>query len=60
MKTVTVATMSLERVTKGAVLYKNRSPEDGEPITNLYLRKSGLSEPYPTTIHVTVEVNGES
>ncbi len=53
------ATMNLDRVTKGAVLYKNIKQNVIEAITNLYLRKSGLDPaPYPEVIHVTVEIEG--
>ena len=50
------ATMQLERVTKGAVLYKNVKTATNEATTNIYLRKSGLTEPYPETIHVTIDL----
>lgn len=53
--TISKATMTMERQTKGAVLYNN--VKDGGAITNLYLRKDGLTEPYPGSIEVTVAVD---
>ena len=54
MSTIATAHMVLDRSTKGAVLYKNTSTADGQPVTTLYLRKSGLVEPYPGEIVVTI------
>ncbi len=54
MSTIATARLVLERATKGAVLYKNANTDDGQPITTLYLRKSGLTEPYPAEIVVTI------
>ena len=48
------AVMHLQRVTKGAVLYKNEKEGDGEALTTVYLRKSALTEPYPTTITIVL------
>lgn len=48
--------MRLDRITKGAVLYKNVREGQPEAMTNLYLRKSGLTEPYPEIIHITIEI----
>ncbi len=55
MSRVATVTMVLERSTKGAVLYKNINESEGQPVTTIYLRKSGLVEPYPGEITVTIE-----
>ncbi len=52
-------TLSLTRATKGAVLYNNVRKGDDEAVTNIYLRKVGLDEPFPATITMTIEVKGE-
>lgn len=52
-----VCKMKLERLTKGAALYKN--PIDGQAVTNLYLRKDGLPTPIPETIKVLIELEDE-
>ncbi len=54
MSTIKSATMVMVRSTKGAVLYKNVNEGEGQPITTIYLRKSGLTEPYPGEITVTI------
>ncbi len=54
MKTISSAKLSMDRTTKGAVLYKNQSTAEGVAVTSIYLRKSGLSAPYPSEITVTV------
>ena len=56
MKTISTSEMKLDRETKGAVLYKAIETAPNEAITNLYLRKSGLTAPYPEVIHVQVQV----
>ncbi len=58
MKTIQQSDMKLDRVTKGAVLYKAMDMEDNpaSAITSIYLRKSGLTEPYPTEITLRVQV----
>ena len=55
MSQVTQAKMLLDRTTKGALLYKNASDADGQAITTIYFRKSGLVEPYPGELTITVE-----
>ncbi len=54
MSTIATAHMVMDRSTKGAVLYKNTNVSEGQPITTIYFRKSGLVEPYPGEIVVTV------
>ncbi len=54
MSTIATARLTMERSTKGAVLYKNTSTAEGQPITTIYLRKDGLVEPYPGEIVVTI------
>ncbi len=56
MKTISISEMKLDRITKGAVLYKAIETAPNRSITNLYLRKVGLEEPYPTTIHVRIQM----
>lgn len=51
--------MTLVRETKGAVLYENTLKAPGEAVTNLYLRKSGLTAPYPQVIHIALDVEEE-
>ena len=49
------ATMKLERITKGAVLYK--SDVVGiidKALTSIYLRQQGLDRPFPPGITVTI------
>lgn len=50
-------TMRLERLTKGAALYKNE--REGEAVTNIYLRKDGLPTPPPETIEIRIQDAGE-
>ncbi|KKN65468.1 hypothetical protein LCGC14_0481880 [marine sediment metagenome] len=58
MKTISKALMTMTRQTKGAVVYDNVKPNNGgQAITTLYLRKDGLTEPYPGSIEVTVAVD---
>lgn len=46
----------LKKETKGAVLYEVQNGNGGM-ITSIYLRKQGFpTNSYPSTIHVTVEV----
>lgn len=52
---IATATMNLTRETKGAVLYHNEDEGSSEAVTNLYLRKSGLTKPYPEVLIVTIE-----
>jgi len=52
MSTICIATMTMDRTTKGAVLYKN--VKQGQAVTNLYLRKDGLAQPFPGEITLTV------
>lgn len=54
MSTITTATLIMDRATKGAVLYKNVKEGEGQAITTIYFRKSGLTPPYPGEITVTV------
>jgi len=58
MRTIASAMMSLDKVTKGAVRYadKDADADNGSPITVIYLRKSGLTEPYPTEIELKIKV----
>ncbi len=56
MKTIQQSDMKLDRVTKGAVLYKVVEENPASAITSIYLRKSGLTEPYPTVITLRVQV----
>ncbi len=59
MRTVSKATLTMDRSTKGAVLYKNAKEGEGQAITTVYLRKSGLVEPYPGSIEMTITVDDE-
>ncbi len=56
MKTISTALLTMEKTTPGAVMYKNVKVGVGQAITNLYLRKDGLTEPFPGSITVTVSV----
>lgn len=56
MNVISTATLALERATPGAVLYKNKVEGEDEAITTVYLRKSGLSEPFPSTIEIAITV----
>ncbi len=58
MNTIGTAVMKLDRVTKGAVLYKVAPADEvkRQALTSIYLRKVGLSEPFPATITITVTV----
>jgi len=53
-KNIGGAVMRLERATPGALLYKNTRKGEGECLTTIYLRKSGLTEPFPTSITIVV------
>ncbi len=59
MPVITRQTLSLERQTKGAVLYTTKNNADGLPpslVTSIYLRKTGFpSTTYPALISVSVE-----
>ncbi len=55
MSTVTKTKLVLEKTTKGALLYKNVNEQDGQAITTIYFRKSGIVEPYPGELTITVE-----
>ncbi len=62
MKTIDTVTMTPDRITKGAVLYKDlvrTSGMEGQALTSLYLRKDGLPTPFPPKITVTVTVDDE-
>ena len=54
MSTIAMATLVMDRTTKGAVLYRNVREGEGQAITTIYFRKSGLTPPYPGEITVTV------
>ncbi len=55
MSTIATAILHLDKVTKGAVLYKVGEAASVSPaITSIYLRKDGLTEPYPTSIVMTI------
>ncbi len=54
MSVVTSAKLTMTRQTKGAVLYDNVKTNSGQAVTNLYLRKDGLTEPFPGEIEVTI------
>jgi len=58
MKTIASAMMRLDKITKGAIRYSDMDTEEDSPITVIYLRKSGLKEPYPTEIELLVKVQG--
>ena len=59
MPTVNRQTLTMERQTKGAVLYSTKNGPDGLPptlTTSIYLRKTGFPNgKYPGTITVTIE-----
>ena len=61
MTTINRQTLSLERQTKGAVLYSTKNSSDGLPptlTTSIYLRKTGFpTTNYPALITVTVETD---
>ncbi len=58
MKTLSKATMTMTKRTPGAVVYTNvKTNNGGQCLTTLYLRKDGLTEPYPGSIEVTVAVD---
>ena len=59
MKTISTATMKLDHVTKGAVVYKDARADAGTALTSIYLRKVGLPEPFPPTITVTIAVEDD-
>jgi hypothetical protein len=57
-----VAYFTLDKETKGAVRYRQTTPEgqqltgrEDESLTNLYIRKTALASPYPKTLVVTVK-----
>ena len=52
MSTICTATLTMKRSTPGAVLYENVKKE--QVVTTLYLRKDGLTQPYPGEIQLTV------
>ncbi len=54
MSTITTARLTMDRTTKGAVLYKNVNTADGQAVTTVYLRKDGLTEPFPGEISMTI------
>lgn len=54
MSTIATTIMNLDRTTKGAALYKNPKEGEGEAITTMYLRKSGLGDVIPNQIVVTI------
>ena len=61
MTTINRQSLSLERQTKGAVLYSTKNSAEGLPptlVTSIYLRKTGFpSGKYPSLITVTVETD---
>jgi len=57
MKQIAKTKLTLNRITKGAVLYKADQTDDEDAITSIYLRRLGLETPYPSQITITVEVN---
>ena len=61
MPRIATKQLTMDRVTKGAVLYSTKNSPDadnGSPITSIYLRKSGMpTENYPATITVTIEAD---
>ena len=59
MSRIKQSTLILDKTTKGAVRYKNVKEGDGEPITVIYLRRSGLTEPYPGSITLTVSTDDD-
>ena len=52
-----VAVMKLDRLTKGAALYKNVKEGTDEAVTNIYLRKSGLPSDVPQEITITIKAS---
>ena len=59
MTTIATCNMVLERDTKGAVLYKREEAPQADvekALTSIYLRKAGLTLPYPEEITVTVTI----
>ncbi len=61
MTTINRQSLSLERQTKGAVLYSTKNSAEGLPptlVTSIYLRKTGFpTSNYPALISVTVETD---
>lgn len=55
MKIQTVMTHKKE--TKGTVVYINDT--DGAPVSQLYVQKSVMKQPYPETIMLTLESDDE-
>ncbi len=55
-KTITTCQMTLKRTTKGAILYEATN-KNGGALTSLYLRKEGLTEPFPALIEVVIRVD---
>lgn len=54
MSTITKATLTMTKQTKGAVMYNNVKEGGNEAVTNLYLRKDGLGSSFPGEIEVTI------
>ena len=58
MPTISRQTLTMERTTKGAILYTTEKELQGNggPVTSIYLRKEFMpTQNYPGTITVTVE-----
>ena len=54
-KTMT-RTMTLKRTTKGTAVYDEGKSEGGELFPTVYVQKTALPDPAPTTITITVTV----
>lgn len=56
-------TLTMERTTKGAVLYSTKNSPDaanGSPITSIYLRKEFMpTQNFPATVKITVETEDQ-
>lgn len=50
--------MNKVRETKGAVLYENVDASSGQAVTNLYLRKEGMTAPFPEVLDVQITSAG--
>ena len=51
------AVLAIKKETKNTVHYKSETPADHH-VTDLYIKKSKLSTPYPLEIEVSVRVPG--
>ena len=51
-ETIVTTTMSLEKTTKGTVVYSGSGP-----IPSLYIKKDGIAQPFPQRVTVSVVVD---